>query len=54
MWRVQIVKGKDRPKKPDGTWAFQTKWEKKGYSNTVKLLMDMTEPLQSHGEGSDR
>ena len=50
MWRVRIVKGKDQPKKPDGTWAFPTKWVKKGYSNTVKLLMDMTEHLHHTGK----
>ena len=50
MWRVQIVEGKDQPKKPDGTWAFPTKCEAKGYSNTVELLMDMTEPLHHTGK----
>ncbi len=50
MWRVRIVKGKDRPKKPDRTWAFPTKWETKGYSNTVELLMDMTKPLHHTGK----
>ncbi len=50
MWRVQIVKGKDQPKKPDGTWAFPAKWEKKRYSNTLKLLMDMKEQLHHTGK----
>ena len=44
MWRVRIVEGKDRPRKSDGTIAFPTKWETKGYNNTVELVLDMTEP----------
>ena len=49
MWRIKIVEGKDRPKKADGTWAFPSKFEKKGYTKTVDLLLDMTEPI--HGTG---
>ena len=49
MWRVRLVEGKDRPKLPSGTWAFPTTWEKEGYSRTVELLIDMTEP--THGTG---
>ena len=49
MWRVKIVKGKDRPKKADGTWAFPSKWEQRGYTKTVNLLLEMTEPI--HGMG---
>ncbi len=50
MWRVRIVKQMDQPKKPDRRWAFPTKWETKGYSTTVELLMDMTEPLHHTGK----
>ena len=31
MWRVKIVEGKDRPKRADGTYAFASQFEKKGY-----------------------
>ena len=50
MWRVRIVEGKDRPRKPDETFAFPTKWEKKVYSNTVELVLDMTEPIHHTGK----
>ena len=49
MWRVKLVEGKDRPKRPDGNWAFPSKWEQRGYTKTVTLLLEMTEPL--HGSG---
>ena len=49
MWRVKIVEGKDRPKKPNGTWAFPSKWEQRGMTKTVTLLLEMTEPI--HGMG---
>ena len=26
MWRVKIKEGKDRPKKPDGSWAFPSEF----------------------------
>jgi hypothetical protein len=48
MWRVTIVEGKDRPKKADG-WAFPSKWEQRGYTKTVNLLLEMMEPI--HGMG---
>ena len=44
-----MVEGKDWPKLPSSTWAFPTTWEKEGYSRTVELLIDMTEPI--HGTG---
>jgi hypothetical protein len=44
MWRVKIVEGKDRPKKPDENWAFPTKWEQKGYLSSVNTILEMTEP----------
>ncbi len=50
MWRVRIVEGKDRPRKCDGKFAFPTKWETKGYSNTVELVLDMTEPIHHTGK----
>jgi len=49
MWRVKLVEGKDRPKKPDGNWAYPSKWEQRGYTKTVTLLLEMTEPI--HGSG---
>ena len=45
MWRIKIVEGKDCPKKAGGTWAFPSKYEPKGYSKTVNLLLDMTDPI---------
>ena len=50
MWRIKIVKGKDRPKKAGETWAFPSKYETKGYSKTVDLLLDMTEPIHCTGK----
>ena len=49
MWWVKLVEGKDQPKLPNGQWAFPLKWEREGYSKTVNLLLEMTEPL--HGSG---
>jgi hypothetical protein len=49
MWRLKIVEGKDWPKKADGNWAFPSKWEQMGYTKTVDLLLEMTEPI--HGTG---
>ncbi len=49
MWRVKLVEGKDRPKLPNGQWAFPSKWEGEGYSKTADLLLEMMEPL--HGSG---
>jgi hypothetical protein len=50
MWRVKLVEGKDRPKLPNGRFAFPSKWEEKGYKNTVELLLDMTEPIHRTGK----
>ena len=47
MWRIKIQEGKDRPKKADGTWAFPSQFENE--SKTVKLVLEMTEPI--HGTG---
>jgi hypothetical protein len=49
MWRIKLVEGKDRPKLPNGQWAFLSKWERLGYAKTVNLLLEMTESL--HGTG---
>ena len=49
MWRMKIVEGKDRPKKANGQLAFPSKWEQMGYTKTIDLLLDMTEPI--HGTG---
>jgi hypothetical protein len=54
MWRVRLVEGKDRPKLGNGPrsgrWAFPTKWENEGYTKTVELLLDMTEPIHRTGK----
>jgi hypothetical protein len=50
MWRICLVKGKDRPKLPKGQFAFPSKGEKKGYNKTVDLLLDMTEPIHRTGK----
>ena len=50
MWRVRLVEGKDRPKLANGRWAFPTKWEDKGYTKTVELLLDMTAPIHRTGK----
>ena len=47
MWQVRLIEGKDRPTLPNGQLAYPSKWEQQGYSKTVNLLLDMTEPL--HG-----
>ena len=44
------VKGKDWLRKPDETFAFPLQWEKKGFSNTVELLLDMTELIYHTGK----
>ncbi len=49
MWRIHLVEGKDRPKLPNGQFAFPSKWEKKGYNKTVDLLLDMMEPIHRTG-----
>jgi hypothetical protein len=48
MWRIKIQEGKDRPKKADGTPAFPSAYEKE--SKTVKLMLEMTVPLQRTGK----
>jgi hypothetical protein len=50
MWRICLVEGKDRPKRPNGQFAFPSKWEKKGYNKTVSLLLNMTEPIHRTGK----
>jgi hypothetical protein len=47
MWRIKIQEGKDRPKKADGTSPFPSQFENE--SKTVKLMLEMTEPI--HGTG---
>ncbi len=49
MWQMKIVEGKDRPKKANGQFALPSKWEQQGYTKTVDLLLEMTEPI--HGTG---
>ncbi len=45
-----MVKGKDWLKVPDGRVAFPTRWENEGYTKTVQLLLDMTEPIHRMGK----
>jgi len=49
MWRVKLVEGKDRPK-ADGQYVYCSKFEKKGLTPTVALLLDMTEPIHHTGK----
>ena len=35
MWHVKIVEGKDQPKRPDGSFAFASQYEKKGCLQSV-------------------
>ncbi len=46
---MKLVEGKDRPKLPNGQFAFPGEFEMKGYSKTVTLLLEMTKP--QHGTG---
>ncbi len=51
MWRVKIVEGKDRPKKPDGKFAFESEWEcRYPKAPTVHTLLAMTEPIHCTGK----
>jgi hypothetical protein len=50
IWRIRIGEGKDQPRKLDDTFAFPMKWVKKEFTNTVELLLDMTEPIQHTGK----
>ena len=43
MWRMKLKEGKDRPKKPDGSWAFPSEFP--GYSKTATLMLEMTKPV---------
>ena len=49
MWQVQLIKGKDWPRNPDGTFVFQLNWEMKGFANTMELVLDMTELIHHMG-----
>ena len=48
MWRVKIQEGKDRPKKPDGSWAFSSEFP--GYSKTATLMLEMTKHVHHTGK----
>ena len=48
MWRVKLQEGKYRPKKPDGSWAFPSKFT--GYSKTATLVIEMTKPVHHTGK----
>ena len=44
MWQVKLVEGKDQPK-AGGQYVYSLQFEKKGFSPTVALLLEMTEPI---------
>ena len=48
MWRVKIQEGKDLPKKPDGSWAFPSKFP--SYSKTATLMLEITKPVHHTGK----
>ena len=50
MWKVKLQEGKDRPKKPDGTWAFPSEFEEKGLSVTATLMCELTSPIHHTGK----
>ena len=43
-----MKEGKDHPKKPDGSWAFPSKFP--GYFKTAMLMLDMTNPIHHTGK----
>ncbi len=47
---MKIVEGKDCQKKANSNWAFPLKWEQMGYTKTVNLLLEMTEPIHHTGK----
>ena len=47
MWRVKLQEGKYFPKKPDGIWAFPSKFP--GNSKTATLMLEMTKPVHHTG-----
>ena len=48
MWRVKLQEGKDRPKKPDGSWEFPSEFN--GYSKTSTIMLEMTKPVHHTGK----
>ena len=48
IWRLKLQEGKDRPKKPDGSWAFPSEFP--GYSKTATLMLEMTKPMHHTGK----
>jgi hypothetical protein len=47
MFQIKLVKGKDHPKKADGSWAFPSEYNR--LSKMKKTMLEMTKPL--HGTG---
>ena len=45
-WRAKLQEGKDRPKNGN-EWAFPSRFE--NHSNTVQLMLEMTEPIHHTG-----
>jgi hypothetical protein len=48
MFWIKLVKGKDRPKKANGSWAFPSEYD--CLSKTMKTMLEMTKPLHSTGK----
>ena len=48
MWRVKLQEGKDRPKNPDGSWAFPSEFP--GYLKTATLMLEMIKPVHHTGK----
>ena len=48
MWRMKLQEGKDRPKKPNESWAFPSEFT--GYLKTATLMLEMTNPVQHIGK----
>ena len=50
MWRIKLQEGKDRPKKPDGSFAFATEFERAGFTKTASLMLFMTKNIHHTGK----
>ena len=45
LWRLEIVEGKDHPKKANGKWEFPCEFESSGITNNAAFMLQMTEPI---------
>ena len=48
MYRVKLQEGKDRRKKPDGSWAFSSKFP--GYSKAATPMLELTKLFHNTGK----